>query len=225
MAKGTPLKNRRLPSTSKALWRGLRWTIVIFCVLAFVWAVGFVWFAATLPGKVADRTTKTGAIVVLTGGGGRLREGIRLLKANLAPRLFLSGVNRKVKKADVLRAAGTATPRSIADRIELGYQAAHTRGNAFETGLWASKLRMKSLRLVTSNYHMRRSLLELRRVLPTLLIVPHPVFPRQVRRGRWWRNWTGIETVFLEYNKYLAALIRVNLALDARTSAAGSKNQ
>jgi uncharacterized SAM-binding protein YcdF (DUF218 family) len=65
-----------------------------------------------------------------------------------------------------------------------------------------------SLRLVTASYHMRRALLEFRRILPDTAIVAHPVFPDAFKREQWWR-WPGTAHLLaVEYSKYLGALAR-----------------
>jgi len=50
--------------------------------------------------------------------------------------------------------------------VTLGFAATDTRGNAQETREWAEANGIKSLRLVTSDWHMRRAATELRRQLP-----------------------------------------------------------
>ena len=187
--------------------RIVRWAGAVAAPLFFLWVAGFAWFAATLPTPPVDPTTRTDAIVVLTGGSGRLAAGMRLLRAGLAPVLFLSGVNRKVTKADILKLAGNP-PEDLAARITLGYRAEHTRGNATEIAHWFNSKNLKSLRLVTANYHMRRSLVELRHALPHARIIPNPVAPRATRPGRWWRSPSGLAILVGEYHKYVAAYLR-----------------
>ena len=66
----------------------------------------------------------------------------------------------------------------------------------------------KSIRLVTANYHMPRSLIEFRRAMPSILIVPHPVYPPQFKRSRWWL-WPGTAALLAsEFNKYMIAMFR-----------------
>lgn len=201
---------RAIPRTGRLLVRGLRWTFTFFGILVLIWLAGLAWFGFTMPEARTKADTKTDAIVVLTGGAGRLPEGVRLLKAGAAPVLFISGVNRKVEKGALLRVAGGA-PDALKPKIILGYRAEHTRGNAYETALWVRARQLKSLRLVTANYHMRRSLLELRRALPGTRIIVHPVSPKLVASGRWWRSLDGINIVATEFNKYVAAVIRLTL--------------
>lgn len=185
----------------------MRWAGAIGASLFFLWVAGFAWFTATLPTPPANPTTKTDAIVVLTGGSGRLAAGMRLLRAGLAPDLFLSGVNRRVTKTDILKLLKNP-PEDLADRITLGYRAEHTRGNATEIAHWFNSKNLKSMRLVTANYHMRRSLVELRHSLPHARIIPYAVVPRVTSPGRWWRSASGLAILIGEYHKYVAAYLR-----------------
>ncbi|MEP4888089.1 MAG: YdcF family protein, partial [Alphaproteobacteria bacterium] len=87
--------------------------------------------------------------------------------------------------------------------------ARNTRENAVEAAGWVAANGVTSLRLVTADFHMPRSLLEFHSRLPDVKIVPDPVTSENVHLTRWWR-WPG--TAFLlagEYNKYLAARLRV----------------
>lgn len=204
-------RSRAFPHRPRRRRRLLRRLLAICALLLLLWLGGLAWFGFTIPQTPVDGRTKTDAIVVLTGGSGRLAEGIRLLAAGAAPVLFVSGVDPRVGKQSVLRGAG-GVPEALRSRIVLGYRAEHTQGNADETALWARAQKLKSLRLVTANYHMRRSLLELRSALPDSRIVAHPVFPPAVSRGQWWRSLSGIAIVNAEFYKFAAALIRVTLA-------------
>src|SRR3546814_4570320 len=65
--------------------------------------------------------------------------------------------------------------------VDLGFEAADTAGNALETAGWLNAHGYKSIRLVTANYHMPRSLVEFSRRLPGITIVPPPVLPDRMR--------------------------------------------
>lgn len=191
--------------TTRAAWR-----IAAVAVSAAVGAylAGLVWFAEAIPRAGNDAGEATDAIVVLTGGKLRLEEGLLLLAEGRAKKLLVSGVNRGVELNELLRVAGQP-PAEILCCIELGYEADNTAGNAFETRAWMERENFHSLRLVTSNYHMRRSLLEFRRAMPHMRIVPHPVFPEGFKRENWWQ-WPGtLALIASEYHKYLASLARV----------------
>lgn len=155
--------------------------------------------------------TRTDAIVVLTGGSDRLPAGFELLRAGEGRKLFISGVYRGVEVRELL-ALSRQAPGDLECCIALGYAADDTEGNAAETAVWMRAQGFRSLRLVTANYHMPRSLVEFRRALPEATIIPHPVAPRSVRLEGWWR-WPGTASLIAdEYNKFLLAWARARFA-------------
>ena len=194
-----------------------RSTIAVAALLAalvtglIAWGIGFTWFAGLAAAPLDDVDTPTDAIVVLTGGSMRLTTGLSLLAADRAEKLFVSGVYHGVDVQELLSVSRQA-PTAVECCIVLGYAAGDTRGNAAEIALWFSTGNYRSLRLVTANYHMRRSLAELRHTMPKVRVIPHPVFPSGVTAGGWWRNGTAITVLIKEYNKYLAALVRLRFA-------------
>ncbi|MFQ6018559.1 MAG: YdcF family protein [Kiloniellaceae bacterium] len=193
--------------------RALRRLIGLLVLCFAAWLAGLLWFATILPTAVADATYQTDAIVVLTGGSGRLHRGLELLAAQRARKLFVSGVYRGVDVEELLRIS-RQSPDELACCVTLGYEADDTRGNALETAAWMRAHNLSSLRLVTATYHMPRSLLEFRRVMPDIEIVPHPVFPGPFKQPDWWR-WPGRAVLIVsEYSKYLIALAR-GLAAEA----------
>jgi len=180
---------------------------LILLLLAGAWLVGLVVFAEAIPDRAADDGRATDAIVVLTGGSGRIEVGLEQLAQGRAKKLFVSGVPRGVLMAE-LPSLANATPERIACCVVLGHEADNTVGNARETAAWMLAEGFHSLRLVTSNYHMPRSLLEFRSAMPGVEIVPHPVIPENVRQNDWWR-WPGTTMLIVtEYSKYLLALAR-----------------
>ena len=184
--------------------------LAILALAAVPWIAGLVWFATNLPTTVTDPARRTDAIVVLTGGTGRLRQGFELLAQDRAEEQIVSGVGRGVKVVELLRIDRIAPPE-LACCVVLGYQAGDTHGNALETAAWMRTQGFTSLRLVTATYHMPRSLLEFRAAMPGAEILPHPVFSRNFRQADWWQ-WPG-STILLakEYNKYLLAWARSRL--------------
>lgn len=189
--------------------RAVRWRRALFVValLAVAWTVGLLWFAAALPSAVADPTRRTDAIVVLTGGSDRLGVALDLLSAEKGQKLFVSGVYRGVDVRQLLDLS-QHSPEDLSCCVVLGYEADNTRGNAIETAAWMKEQGYSSLRLVTATYHMPRSLLEFRRLMPEIEIVPHPVFPKHFKSDNWWM-WPGSSSLLVsEYSKYLVALLR-----------------
>lgn len=184
----------------------LRWLSAAVAAAVAGLAAGFVWFAETTPWAAPGDTTHTDAIVVLTGGVDRIPAGVALLRQGLARKLFVSGVHPDVELTAMLRDAGVANdgPR---DGIVLGHAAGNTRGNATETAEWMAREGFHSLRLVTANYHLRRAERELRRAMPDITFVLHPVVPGQMKR-EWWA-WPGTAALLAgEYVKYLWSFVR-----------------
>lgn len=178
----------------------------ISLVLLVLWAGGLFSFAEGIPEPGAESTTDTDAIVVLTGGSGRLRTGLDLLLAGRAKRLFISGVYRGVDVTQLM-ALLKQNPEQVENRVSIG-NAIDTIENALETKIWMHQQGFTSLRLVTAAYHMPRSLLEFQDAMPNIRIEPHPVFPEHVKQEFWWA-WPGtMALTATEYNKYLVAWLR-----------------
>ncbi|MDG2269094.1 MAG: YdcF family protein [Alphaproteobacteria bacterium] len=160
---------------------------------------------------------QTDAIVVLTGGRGRVERGTELLARSAARSMLISGVGANVSARDLIPPQ-KLKPATLDCCVTLGRAARNTRENAVETAGWVAANGVTSLRLVTADFHMPRSLLEFHARLPDVKVLPDSVKSENVRLTRWWL-WPG--TAFLlvgEYNKYLAASARgfVTRMLDRR---------
>lgn len=183
--------------------------IHILIILAILWSGGLLWFTTLIPNMPSSDDEKTDAIVVLTGGGLRLEHGFELLVEGRAPKLFISGVEDgltvdKLLEEKEYHEYATAVPQGS---VILGYKARSTIGNAHEVAEWVEQANIKSIRLVTGNYHMPRSLKEIREACPNLTIIPDPVFTKYFEDNEWWKSTQGIRLVISEYHKYMASLV------------------
>jgi uncharacterized SAM-binding protein YcdF (DUF218 family) len=160
----------------------------ILATLALLWALGFAVFAVTLPGPGGEEVTD--GIVVLTGGPGRVQRGVALLRRGKAKRMLVSGVDRRVRPVELAEAYGI--PAALMTRIDLGSSAVDTRSNASETARWIAAHHYGSIRLVTTDWHMRRARYELRQVLRGVHVVRDGV-PSE----------PALTTLLREYNKLL----------------------
>lgn len=190
---------------------------IIFCFLLFVclWLGGLLWFIEEIPVAQSHEndTVETDAIVVLTGGSNRLDYGLMLLAQDKGDKLFISGVHDKSTPEALLRHVTSPELRAkLAEggsgTIVLGHEAENTIGNAEETSRWLKNENYHSIRLVTANYHMPRSLVEFRYAIPDLLIVPEPVFPDDFKLSTWWMDTESRRLVLSEYHKFLACKLR-----------------
>ena len=190
--------------------KGRHLAATIFALIGVVlvaWVWGLIHFVDQIPDSVEDEARHTDAIIVLTGGTLRLEKGFELLSAKMAGKLLVSGVDKGITIEEVLKAAGL-TLAGMNCCVTLGYMAEDTGSNAIESAIWIRTNRVTSIRLVTSSYHMPRSLLEFRATVPGVEIVPHPVFPEHVMVNEWWTRPGTASLVIAEYNKYLLAATR-----------------
>src|SRR3954471_22934329 len=187
-------------------------------LLLALWLGGFAWFVGSSLWVKIDDASPTDAIVVLTGGKMRLETGLAFLEGGKAAKLFVSGVNPAVDRETLLRAFGPAAQRE-ACCIVLGHAADNTLGNALETAVWMQQEGYRSLWLVTSWYHMHRSLLEFSRAMPLVRVIAHPVFARDSDPEGWRGRLAAGQRLFAEYNKFLAAWLRCLISGRAKTPA------
>lgn len=168
----------------------IRALIRLFSFGLLVYALGYAAFAVLLPRPAGDE--RTDAVVVLTGGTGRLERGFDILQRGLAQRLLISGVDRTVRARE-LAAAYDVEPRLFDCCIALGRESFDTRSNADEVARWMERRRFRSLRLVTNDLHMPRARYELRKRIgsDTVIVVDAVTTEPDFR------------AIFLEYNKYL----------------------
>ncbi len=164
----------------------------IASIMFLAWAIGFLWFAVSLPRPVAGIATD--AVIVPTGGAGRIARGLEVLDQGLADKMLVSGVDPEVKPGE-FAAEFKVDPDQMECCITLGYSAVDTRSNAAETAKWVAQNEVRSLRLVTTDWHMRRTASELDRALPDHVTVIRDAVPSQPDFG----------TLFLEYHKLIAS--------------------
>lgn len=176
--------------------------LLVLVVGMGLWFAGLILFTRIIPSSPEETQRATDGIVIFTGGQTRLREALTLYEQEKGKYLLISGVNPQSTLPTLIAA------RSDKSNITLGYTALDTSGNALETAKWARAHSIKSLRLITSNYHMPRSLLELRHLLPEVEIIRHPVVGKSFFKEKWWLDSGTLSTVIQEYNKFLFALVR-----------------
>lgn len=136
--------------------------------------LGYLSFARSVASYEGAVHLQADGIVVLTGGEDRVREGLDLLRDGHARRLLISGVHPDVD-AEALARSMPDMADLLACCTDLDHRALDTRGNAAETRRWIRASDYGSLIVVTSDYHMPRSLLELSRAMPDVDLRPHPV--------------------------------------------------
>ena len=140
----------------------------------------------------------TDAAVVLTGGRGRIEHAIDVLREHKAGRLLVAGADPSVTKADLarrIRRQPSAARMLRRSRQRIRRYALECR----RSGSLAREASFQSLRLITSDWHMRRARYEFGKVLGSKYeLVTDAV-----------RTEPSFITLFGEYNKYLLRRLAV----------------
>lgn len=183
--------------------------LTLIGIIGLMWLVGLFVFAERIRSLTpAPEPARADAIVALTGPSAeRVNTAIRLLDQDKGDRLLISGVNREVRRQE-LRALTPGSSRLFNCCVDLGFEAEDTEGNALEIANWARQHGYDDLIVVTSDYHMPRSLLEIRSVAPGVKLHGYAVETPSLDNSRWWRAAVTARRMTLEYMKYLAVLGR-----------------
>jgi uncharacterized SAM-binding protein YcdF (DUF218 family) len=187
-----PRRSSLLPGLTSAILFG-----------AIVLAAGFIAFAKEVSSAHPPTEVRADAIVALTGGPNRIEDAAKLLSSGSAGRMLISGVNPHTTREALADLYG-ALDDLFRCCIDIGYEALDTRGNASEAARWVRERGFRSVIVVTSAYHMPRTLTELRRVLPEADLIPYPV-ESGYNLATWPRNKAVLKLLALEYGKYLLA--------------------
>ena len=173
-------------------------------------AGGFYRFVDVVTGYRTPAPLAADGIVVLTGGAERITGAIELMAAGKARRLLISGVHPDTTAARLGRLV-EAEPDLMACCVDLDRRAANTIGNALETAKWARRNNFMSLIVVTSAYHMPRSMLELGHAMPDIRLIPYPVMRAGLIAADWSHDRATVLLLLQEYLKYTATRLRLSL--------------
>ena len=185
----------------------------VLTLIFSLWLIGFLFYFGAISRLVPYNGDAEG-IVVFTGGERRVEKGLELLQEQRADHLLISGVNHKVKKADIL--ALNHDVDDMASKIDLGFAAQDTLGNADETAQWVQRNQIHSLIVVTSHYHMPRALVHLGAELPDVALYPYPVTPAVFGEKMWFLHASPWHMIIADYNKFLFTYPKILLLNKAK---------
>jgi uncharacterized SAM-binding protein YcdF (DUF218 family) len=200
-----PERPTRARSTSR-LWRAGLPALAFLCVILLVG--GFVGFAERVAHVLPPADPHADAIVVLTGGAARIDGALQLLAEGRASRLLISGVDPVVTPGELANTVDSNLRDDLDCCADLGHDAIDTIGNADETRRWAEEHGFTSLIVVTSDYHMPRSMTELSGAMPDIELIAFPISNPALRFADWWRSPPTFAFLVREYGKYLVANAR-----------------
>jgi uncharacterized SAM-binding protein YcdF (DUF218 family) len=173
--------------------------------MALMLLLVFIAFISQIPWHNTEipRDKQIDAIVVLTGGSGRIEEAMQLLQHIEAKHLFISGVSESFTFKDLAERADFAI--YFQQKINLGRNGLTTYLNAIETRDFVTEHHLKSIILVTSNYHIPRTKLIFSAILPNIEIIYYPAISDEERtNGFVYKNY---HLYLNEFKKYLGYLI------------------
>lgn len=197
----------------------VRGGLMAVAALVLAFGLGFVGFAFVVAETEEPSNPHADAIVALTGGRDRVAEAVDLLMAGRGRRLLISGVHPQTRAIDIQKMTD-ADREVFACCVDLGRMAQSTAGNAEEAAEWVREHGYSSLIVVTSAYHMPRSLLELDRALPGVRMVPFAVSRPDLNLSTWYLHPTTAKLLFGEYLKYIVARLAHQAPRTAATQVA-----
>jgi uncharacterized SAM-binding protein YcdF (DUF218 family) len=169
--------------------------------------LGFLWFVTWLPAAEVSLDRNADGIVVFTGGASRTSDALELLAAGRGQRLLISGAHRGTNSNEIARLnPGFAEFARCCVDFD---RSLNTLGNAVETRKWAQRRGIRSLIVVTSNYHIPRAMAELAHQLPNVTLIAFPVVSPSLRSEPWWSNSATARLLIFEYLKYVFARLRM----------------
>ncbi len=190
--------------------QGRRWLLAAPICVVLLFLSGFFIFINNLSSKEITVIQKADAIVALTGGSDRIADAVDLLAEGRAKRLLISGVNLATS-TERLAQINPKHRDFFACCIDIDYAARNTVGNAIETRRWVDERGIQSLIVVTSNYHMPRAMIELKRALPKVILIAYPTIAERGADDGIIRDMTNMKIMGIEYTKFLVAYTRASL--------------
>ena len=206
-----PFASLVMTSHNLSLLKALFRSISVLCVFVTLSLIAMLQhFILTLPKPASGDVSITDGIVVATGGQARIEEGLRLLSEGRASQMLVTGVGKGISHTSLKRTLRltTAQIRALECCVDLDAAARDTIGNARSAALWADANALKSLRLVTANYHLPRAQNEFQRAFPETSLHVFAVLPPDLKLDTWYRHWPSAKLLVREYGKYLVSLIR-----------------
>ena len=202
---GDQKRLQKAMSLRAILMHALR-VMVISCLAV---AAGFFIFAYSVSVMPSGVSASADGIVALTGDEDRISEAVRLLAEGKAKRLLISGVNKSTRAPEIITLNTTTGKEARLFRccVDLDKRALNTEDNALETTAWVRQKGFRSLIVVTSSYHMPRTLIELRRSMPDVELLPYPVKSPRLE-DQWWSDPRTAWVLGKEYLKFITAFAR-----------------
>src|SRR6056300_1596168 len=156
-------------------------------------------------------------IVILTGGTNRIKDGFDIInkfdeKSKYTIKILVSGTGKGFTKLSLQnKLSPDFDLKLIKCCVELDAISQNTYSNAKQTLKWSIKNNIKEFILITSNYHMPRSILEFKNKMPNIRILTYPIKPRKHEINNWLNSFETFSLIFYEFCKFIISNIRINI--------------
>lgn len=198
---------REPASVSRVLKWCAKTVVVLTSAAAAAFLVGFVSFVCSIEFAERAPPSRADAIVALTGDPQRIREAADLLAKGYGARLLITGIDNR----DEIARLSSRQPRLAECCIDVERGSRSTYGNAIEARRWVGENGFRSIVVVTSNFHLPRTLLEFDYALPEVQKIFYPVVTGRVDLREFWRKPTALRALGREYLKLLAVWVRTRV--------------
>lgn len=192
----------------KSLSKTLLHRLILIVLIVVLFIVGSTIFLGP-----SDPLTKADAIVAISGGDtySRTIKAVDLYHASWAPKIIFSGAARdpnSPSNAEVMKQVAQANGVPLSS-IETDKSSRNTHQNAILSGTLLKDNNIKTIILVTSQYHQRRASIEFAHSLgKNVRIINQPAKDYYWNQYTWWLSPQGWYTTISELFKIPVALIR-----------------
>jgi uncharacterized SAM-binding protein YcdF (DUF218 family) len=174
-------------------------------ILAIIFALGifiaFSFYEFSLGFYDDYSVQKSDAVVVLTGGRGRLSPALKLFTETDSKWFLIAGVGEKISLNSIF--SSNELNNVDPEKIILEKYSRSTYQNAIHARDILLEKGVRSVILVTSTYHIKRALLIFRSIFPeNVYIIPYAVESDNFLSENWWKTAKGLKLAILEYLKY-----------------------
>ena len=174
--------------------------LYIFSLIILFLIYGFIIFLKNIEYKKVNFDNQTDGIAVLTGGKGRINLGLELFIKRKNLKLIISGVDKKVSDKSII-------PNDLEDNsnITIDKDSENTYQNAKIINKWTSKYKLQNITIITSYYHMPRSMMLMQSLMPNINFYSFPVEKKISNKTSFRENILYYFFLTEEYIKYVVS--------------------
>ena len=179
--------------------------LYIFSLIILFLTYDFILFIKKIDYKQVNFYNQTDGIAVLTGGKGRINLGLDLFKKSSNLRLIISGVDKKVSNSSII-------PKNLKNKsnITIDKDSESTYQNSKIIKKWTSKYKLQNITVITSYYHMPRSMMLMQTLMPTINFYAYQVEKKKPNKTSFRENILYYFFLTEEYIKFIISHLLYN---------------